>query len=48
MVNANQLQTLGIGAEWVDPLNETFERFGLDNPLRQAGFIGQCWSGFLG
>jgi putative chitinase len=42
MVNSNQLQTLGIGAEWVDPLNETFERFGLDNALRQAGFIGQC------
>lgn len=42
MVNSNQLQTLGIGAEWVDPLNETFDRFGLDNPLRQASFIGQC------
>jgi putative chitinase len=42
MVNANQLQALGIGAEWVDPLNETFQRFGLDSALRQAGFIGQC------
>ena len=42
MLNADQLQRLGIGAEWVDPLNQTFQRFGLDNALRQAGFIGQC------
>ena len=42
MVNANQLQRLKIGSEWVDPLNETFERFGIVSARQQAGFIGQC------
>ena len=42
MVNANQLQRLKIGPEWVDPLNETFERFGIVSARQQAGFIGQC------
>lgn len=42
MVNAEQLAKLHIGAEWVDPLNETFARFNIDTPLRQAAFIGQC------
>ena len=42
MVNAEQLAKLGIGAQWVGPLNETFERFGIDTPDRQASFIGQC------
>jgi putative chitinase len=31
-----------IGEEWVDALNETFERFQIDTPMRQASFIGQC------
>ena len=42
MVNAEKLQRLGIGAQWVDPLNETFQRFGIDTPERQSSFIGQC------
>lgn len=42
MVNASQLQRLKIGPEWVDPLNETFERFGILSARQQAGFIGQC------
>lgn len=42
MVTASQLQQLRIGAEWVDALNETFQRFDISNPLRQASFIGQC------
>ena len=42
MVNSNQLKRLKIGEEWVDPLNETFERFGILSARQQAGFIGQC------
>lgn len=42
MVNSNQLAQLHIGPEWVDALNETFERFEINTPQRQAAFIGQC------
>jgi len=42
MVNAEQLQKLHIGPEWVEPLNECFARFDIDTTLRQAAFIGQC------
>ena len=42
MVNADQLAKLKIGPQWVDPLNETFQRFGITTLRQQAGFIGQC------
>lgn len=42
MVSAEQLQRLGIGAQWVDALNGTFEQFGVATPRQQAAFIGQC------
>jgi len=42
MVTSEQLKKLNIGPEWVDALNATFEKFGIDTPLRQASFIGQC------
>ena len=42
MVNAEQLAKLHIGPQWVDALNETFERFGIKSPNQQAAFIGQC------
>ena len=42
MVNAEQLQRLHIGAEWVDALNSTFAKFNIINPRQQAAFIGQC------
>lgn len=42
MVNADQLKRLGIGPQWVDALNETFDRFGISTPNQQAAFIGQC------
>ena len=42
MVNADQLQRLHIGAEWVDALNETFARFNLTTNNQKAMFIGQC------
>jgi len=41
MIGADQLQKLGIGAEWVNPLNETFDRFKIDTLEEQACFIGQ-------
>lgn len=42
MVNAEQLKQLHIGEQWVDALNETFQRFNILTPLQQASFIGQC------
>lgn len=42
MVNSDQLKKMHIGEEWVDALNETFDRFQIDTPIRQASFIGQC------
>jgi putative chitinase len=42
MPNRDQLVMLKIGLEWEDPLNETFDRFGINNPVLQAAFIGQC------
>lgn len=42
MVNAEQLQKLGIGIEWVSALNDTFARFNIATPRQQAAFIGQC------
>ena len=41
-MTSEQLAKLGIGAEWVDPLNETFEKYDISTPKRQAAFIGQC------
>jgi putative chitinase len=42
MINAAQLLKLHIGPQWVDPLNETFNRFGINTARQQAAFIGQC------
>jgi len=42
MVTSEQLIKLKIDPKWVDPLNETFARFDISNPNRQAAFIGQC------
>jgi putative chitinase len=42
MLNADQLKQLHIGPQWVDPLNETFQRFSILTPRQQAAFIGQC------
>lgn len=42
MVNSEQLAKLHIGPEWVDALNETFQRFDINTPRQRAGFIGQC------
>jgi putative chitinase len=37
-----QLQALGIDPKWLDGLNETFEKYEINTPKRQAAFIGQC------
>ena len=42
MVNKTQLEKLHIGEQWVEPLNETFARFDISTPARQAAFIGQA------
>ena len=42
MLNAEKLSKLHISADWVDPLNETFERFGIVTRNQQAVFIGQA------
>ena len=42
MLNADQLHRLGIGPQWVDALNETFERFNIVTNNQKAMFIGQC------
>jgi len=41
-MNSEQLKALGIGEEWLEPLNETFEKYDISTPKRQACFIGQC------
>ena len=41
-MNNTQLETLGIDPKWLDPLNETFAKYDISNPKRQAAFIGQC------
>jgi putative chitinase len=41
-MNNEQLQQLGIDSKWLNPLNETFEKYDIYTPQRQACFIGQC------
>jgi putative chitinase len=42
MVNSEQLKKMHIGEQWVDALNETFQRFNILTPHQQASFIGQA------
>jgi len=37
-----QLQALGIEPKWLKPLNDTFDKYQINTPTRQAAFIGQC------
>jgi putative chitinase len=37
-----QLKAIGIDSKWLEPLNETFEKYEINTPKRQAAFIGQC------
>ena len=37
----DQLKALGIEEKWLDPLNETFDKYQINTPQRQACFLGQ-------
>jgi putative chitinase len=37
-----QLKSLGIDEKWLEPLNETFEKYEINTKERQSAFIGQC------
>lgn len=37
-----QLQALGLELHWKEPLEQTFQKFGIVHPHQQASFIGQC------
>jgi len=37
-----QLQQLGIDPKWLQPLEDTFAKYDINTPDRQACFIGQC------
>jgi putative chitinase len=38
----DQLDSLGIDHKWLAPLEETFVKYDISTPQRQACFIGQC------
>jgi len=38
----DQLNALGIGQEWLEPLENTFQMFNIVHAHQQASFIGQC------
>jgi putative chitinase len=37
-----QLSALGIDSKWLEPLENTFAKYDINTPQRQAAFIGQC------
>ena len=37
-----QLSALGIDSKWLEPLENTFAKYEINTPQRQAAFIGQC------
>ena len=37
----DQLKALGLGEQWLDCLNETFDKYQINTPKRQACFLGQ-------
>lgn len=42
MITAEKLKQLKISEEWLEPLNDTFQRYEINTPLRMAAFVGQC------
>jgi putative chitinase len=38
----SQLIALGIDGKWLSPLKDTFAKYDISTPKRQASFIGQC------
>jgi putative chitinase len=41
-MNIDQLIALDINTKWLQPLNDTFAKYGISTPKQQAAFIGQC------
>jgi putative chitinase len=41
-MTVEQLQAIGIDAKWLQPLEDTFTKYDINTPTRQACFIGQC------
>ncbi len=41
-MNIEQLKSLGLGPEWLDPLNDTFAKYDINTTKRQACFLGQA------
>ena len=41
-MTSEQLAALGIDEKWLEPLNNTFDKYEINTPKRQAAFIGQC------
>jgi len=42
MLSTDKLQALGIDSKWLKPLEDTFAKYDINTPKRQAAFIGQC------
>ena len=42
MLSSEKLSALGIDAKWLKPLEDTFSKYQINTPTRQAAFIGQC------
>ena len=40
-MTSDQLKSLGLAEQWLDPLNETFDKYQINTPQRQACFLGQ-------
>jgi putative chitinase len=41
-MTSEQLAKLGIDPKWLKPLEDTFAKYDINTPKRQAAFIGQC------
>jgi len=41
-MNNQQLQYLGLGPEWLEPLTKAFDKYSINTNKRQACFLGQC------
>ena len=41
-MTVEELQALGIAPKWLEPLEDTFAKYEINTPVRQASFIGQC------
>jgi putative chitinase len=42
MMTNEQLAKIGIDSKWLQPLLDTFQKYEINTPQRQAAFIGQC------